>query len=182
MHYSPPIELGSRVETCSTFCRGPECFVRSKRIANTSGVHFLCDCSSLTHALPAPTQVTTIAIQPTLAILNAIPLGLLGLRYTTAPEQAKYVEARGTKGLESLELRPPRRQLRALRGGITTAPRLSEALFVPTKSTMESGVCMSLQAVERICDVIDEKKLAWGSRTRCLFRSLSDLSASILSI
>ena len=31
--------------------------------------------SDLRHALPSPTVVTTIAIQPTLAVLNAIPLG-----------------------------------------------------------------------------------------------------------
>ncbi|CAE7509411.1 Vps13a, partial [Symbiodinium natans] len=80
----------------SLFCRGPEASSdspSSKRVCRVSGVHFLCQSTSLVHALPSPTAVTTIAIQPTLAILNALPLGCLGLRYTTKPEKNRYLEA-----------------------------------------------------------------------------------------
>lgn len=93
VYFSPPVEAGADVDTCSLFCRGPECEGKFKRISSTSGAHFLCQSTSVVHALPSPTSVTTIAIQPTLAILNAIPLGELGLRYTTMPEAAKFFEA-----------------------------------------------------------------------------------------
>eukprot|EP00434_Breviolum_minutum_P030998 symbB.v1.2.027415.t1/scaffold2811.1/size69733/1 len=91
--FSPPVEAGANIPTCSMFCRGPQCHMKSKQISSTSGAHFLCQSSSVVHALPSPTVVTTIAIQPTLAVLNAIPLGELGLRYTTMPEASKFVEA-----------------------------------------------------------------------------------------
>eukprot|EP00439_Symbiodinium_sp_Y106_P034075 s118_g4.t1 len=96
LHFCAPVEAGVGVKTCSLFCRGPEApsgSPSSKRVCRTSGVHFLCQSTSHVHPLPSPTAVTTIAIQPTLAILNALPLGCLGLRYTTKPEENKYLEA-----------------------------------------------------------------------------------------
>ncbi|CAK9022321.1 unnamed protein product [Durusdinium trenchii] len=95
VHFCPPVEAGANTPTCPVFCRGPECRDAPRRahIASTSGAHFLCQSTSTTHALPSPTAVTTIAIQPTLAILNAIPLGELGVRYTTLPEGNKFMEA-----------------------------------------------------------------------------------------
>ncbi|CAJ1422680.1 unnamed protein product, partial [Effrenium voratum] len=94
VHFSAPVEAGSGVKTCALFCRGPNQQQQGspKQIARTSGAHFLCQSKSYVHALPAPTEVTTIAIQPTLAILNALPLGSLGVRYTTQPKEHKYLE------------------------------------------------------------------------------------------
>eukprot|EP00930_Biecheleria_cincta_P034350 TRINITY_DN23752_c0_g1_i1.p1 TRINITY_DN23752_c0_g1~~TRINITY_DN23752_c0_g1_i1.p1 ORF type:complete len:2456 (+),score=487.41 TRINITY_DN23752_c0_g1_i1:313-7368(+) len=96
--FSVPAHAGAGVKTCALFCRGPEDQgSTAKGISSTAGVHFLCNSTTFLHPLPSPTTITTVALQPTLAILNAIPMGELNIRYTTKPSDNRFLEATQAK-------------------------------------------------------------------------------------
>ncbi|CAE8636603.1 unnamed protein product, partial [Polarella glacialis] len=84
---------GAAVETSALFCRGPDQGSVAGGISSIAGVHFLCPSKTYVHALPSPLALTTIALQPTLAVLNALPLGNLALRYTTNTYENRFLEA-----------------------------------------------------------------------------------------
>jgi len=76
--FSMAVEVGAAQQACAATCRPPA----EGTDASARALHFLCDSNTTSHPLPAPIDITTIAIRPALVVLNALPIGDLTLRYS----------------------------------------------------------------------------------------------------
>eukprot|EP00927_Polykrikos_kofoidii_P012211 TRINITY_DN1524_c1_g2_i1.p1 TRINITY_DN1524_c1_g2~~TRINITY_DN1524_c1_g2_i1.p1 ORF type:complete len:2559 (+),score=521.14 TRINITY_DN1524_c1_g2_i1:670-7677(+) len=80
--FSKPLNAGPGVSQSTLRCHAVSSRDGNRTERGFAGdVNFICDSQTYVHALPIKTTLGTITLQPTLSMINALPIGTLSVRY-----------------------------------------------------------------------------------------------------